>query len=329
MKARNLVKAEGDLLSSVPKIQKRTIVTFTAICFGAVAAMRLQMVGGEYGKMFQWDTRVTELVANLVVGIFASAAAAVILLFVQNGLAIKKLDVLCHVSDVSFLNDFLSEINRYRGKTCHGYTVSIAAKEGPEPNLIAIHLSYSYKKLWADQHLRFRIARHLPNEVRDSRIQGDAYFAHECYFELDERTLPAVLPSRYYSVGRLVINNTHALPLTRVNPDDARFIDFTADIPDSYYSSNDELAISYQVDFPLETESILAINIEVPTKEFRATFDYSAVQHVIEVYNQNFISGCRAPNDMNLSDENGIIEFRYNKWLVPKNGVIFAWWRKA
>lgn len=78
----------------------------------------------------------------------------------------------------------------------------------------------------------------------------------------------------------------------------------------------------------MESESILSITHELPTKGAEIRFDYSGIGDDIDVYCMP-ITGSTSTPRITYSNRPHLLVYKYAGWLMPKNGYVFAWWKKS
>lgn len=324
----NKPEKQLDYLHNTSRTRRwHVLITVTVVLLVAVLG-KLHHEDWHIDKLLQLDKRIGELFLSLSLGVAGSMLAALFFLSAQEREDARSIKRMQNLTNPEFLNTFLQDLEHFDGKICSDYDVNISLHPiEARSDLIHVRLSYKYKKMKPQRHLRFKITRIQSDSDGTAVDHNHAFYSHELYFCLDERTIRPQIREALYTVDNLIINNQFRPVLTRINPEHAA-IHFEADIPQEV-SINKPVTIAYRVEFPMEFESILCINTELPTHRLTVNLDYTALLGRITVYNQGFISRCFGPNDMNDHAGPGKITFNYGDWMLPKNGIVFAWWKEA
>jgi len=277
--------------------------------------------------LFKWDKRRSELLFNFYTGMVASVVASYVFLwlYTAEGSKLKKMRKL---TNPEFLSNFLEDLREFESRTCHTYSAALTFTPIPErPDLLIVKIKYDYHKKVKQRHMRFKIARIRQGADLEALPDHDeAFFSHECYFKLNETDIETAPKEELYAFKHLLVNSNH-LELKRVNQNDAVFYECEGEIPREV-PIDGFVRLTYEVAFPMERESFLAINAELPTKNFDVFLDYSQLDGSLQVISQSFVGFLHGPNEIERSDSKHAIQLSYEGWLLPKNGVVFCWWKR-
>ena len=137
------------------------------------------------------------------------------------------------------------------------------------------------------------------------------------------------MENKSYNIYDAGINNHKSDLIKKINSwntDQGCIIEYIFQIPEEDYSEykDDYSKIRYTVEFPMERESILFLNHELPTKNTELKVDYSRVKEKTDVYVIP-VTGSAAVESDTFNDD-GIQNYRHTGWVTPKAGYIVAWW---
>jgi hypothetical protein len=275
---------------------------------------------------------------NLYLGIVGSLLASVVFVWLQETDE-SRLEKIRRIANVDFLNTFIGDLRHFKSRTCRDYNVNV--KFSPiidHPELLLVKLRYDYYKNVISRKLAFKIVRTFSEEdpQEKSPNHDDNFFLNECYFKLDERTIAPKPCEELYLIQNLVLSYNYPVSLdsrwSETKGADkitvaSKTLECQGIIP-SEISLHEEINIAFEVCFPMERESFFAVNYELPTHQSRVFLDYGELDGDIEVVSQSFISPRFGPNDIKRSDSKHTIHLGYDGWLLPKNGIVFCWWKK-
>lgn len=271
-----------------------------------------------------------EFFSNLVLSVIASILGAVAVTFVYIIPEPKRLKSILSLARKDFILEFLKECRYYDNRYCENYNTSIKLeKHNDLDGFFFCKMEYNYRKTLRHRQISMRIDRLKKDSEQNENNKTDMYLEHEFYWKLDEREIKENFPLTNYIIKNLFINKEHQIDLERIDDNNSGCIRFEGYIP-KQISLDDMVELSYIVRFPIESESVINIVYELPTKGVKLKFDYNLVKDDVDFYSQLFISSRNGPTS--VVDDEGIDfyekEFQYAGWLMPKNGCYFVWWRK-
>ncbi len=230
------------------------------------------------------------------------------------------------------LEEIMEDLNYYGNRYCENYYITTRLEQSDNSKFYICKVKYTYGKIIKDRELLFKIIKirseeqHKENE-NDIQDISEQYIKHEYYYTLNELDLLATVTpeelKNYYKIYNLFINNERKIDLIEIG---SQNIELKASIPEDV-SLSDALLISYTVEFPIEKESTVSFTFELPTKSIACEFDFSDLKNEIDVNGQAFFSSKQGPVSI-IENDAGKIEFKHNKWILPKSSLVFIWWAK-
>ena len=242
----------------------------------------------------------------------------------------NRVSAIKDLSQPDFMKEVLMDIAHYKGIYCEDHDVYVKLRrQSNNCNILICELTYKYKKSLINKDVNFTIYR-ITKETDHQKIPliADECLKNEFVWYNDETDFDGIVDetenASKYTVSDLVIDGK---PITNL----PRFENNSKDIITYSYTLEKEpksmSLITFKVTLPIEFESAITITAEFPSNRGEIVFDYSEIKNDIAL--ASFSRTGIKSNPVDFGDKNGIRKFQHNGWLLPKDGYVFSWWKKA
>ena len=267
-----------------------------------------------------------EYALNAVIGFAVGLAAALLAAHwyrhIDDRPAQEKLYALRSLAPREYLQSIVSELAEFRGQHCENYYARVRLSRYPQSDqLFVCKIHYEYLREVSGGSRQFTFRRIRPNRAAYPPDHTPDYLNDFFDWENDERDFPAADGlEEAYRVDGFAINGQQ-IDLER-HATDTR-VTFTARVP----THGTLVKIEFTVTFPIESESVLTVTNEYPTKNMTVEFDFEDVRsYMREPHAQLLFTNTTKVNK--ISDSPTSLKYTHQGWVSPKNGVAFVWWRQ-
>lgn len=269
-----------------------------------------------------WKTMI-----GVVVSLFTSLLAAFLFNRMTKTYENEKLNVLRNITDQDFFLKLLQNIKRFNKVYVKDWNVCIKlSKIESERNYYKCTIAYKYKKKLLNRKIKMIFYRIL--EIGDEEkipTHIDLANEYEFYWILDESKFENRLTANDFNIRELVID-TEKIEFEKTVQENIIIFETTLQNQNKVLDRDDLTYLSYEVDFLIEKEDIIKIDLDVPTKHIDITFDTNDLSDEIVTYAIETTSFTDKPL---MFPKDHSWKFIYHDWLMPKNAFIFAWWKNA
>jgi hypothetical protein len=265
------------------------------------------------------------LVINCLFQLATGVFAAYVFAFYYQGRQRSQLEELRHTAQPDLLVSVLSDLAYYRGIYCEDHKMVATLEPHPETKqYLLCRIKHDYKKSRILSQFRATVFR-IPH---DTHLSDDHFpdiaqeaMSSEFVWYNDERDFPAVPNDLDYDVQHLVVEQ-QKFTLRKATYKD-RMV-FWCNLP----AFEENLKhITFEFTFPMELESVLSLTAEYPSHRGCITFDFSRFRNELDVVALPKIGIERSPIELHRK-EDGVYQYQYGDWALPKDGCAFAWWTK-
>lgn len=269
----------------------------------------------------KWDFLINALI-GLATGIPAALIATQWYRDLDDRPAQKKLEYFRSLAPPEYLQSLVTQLDEFRGLHCEAYRAAVNLSIHPtyaELFVCRIHYEYIREVQGGTRYITFR---RLVRGIKASPpAHTEAYLRDLFDFENDERDFPELESlADAYVVEGFAFDEKSVELVRHQSPDHLR-VAFSAELP----SLHRAVKVEFNVKFPVERESVVAILNEYPTKAMTVEFDFEDVQSLIKPHAQLFFADTTRVNP-NITASSW--KYVHNEWVLPKNGVVFTWWRQ-
>lgn len=277
----------------------------------------------------------SQFIAGTILSVITSIIAAFTYTTLQNRENKLDISLISSLARVDLMEQVFDDLFHYDGKYLAEYHINISLVPSDLPGVMVCQLNYSYYTHRSTRTLNFLIVRNgrddangrsieLPGE-KDRGGLTENYSNYELFYNFDERDLLKIATEEQlrhiYKIRAIVVNkNLQLIPV----PSD-ELLRYTVVLPASIEIPG-RIHLSYTVEIPLELSSFITVSFVYPTFGLECKFDYSRVADLIDIVASDFLSTKDLSNP--VYGKEGEITFHHDKWIMPRSGIVFSWWKK-
>lgn len=263
---------------------------------------------------------------ELSLSVIASIIAALCFSFFYQQEEASAIEYLQDTCESSLLEATIKNFEDLSRRCRYNEQISVVLKKPKDGrNIFICRVSFRYETQLCDTAI-FKFYR--LNDSAQIPIYSDSskdLTIPEYYYANDESDFcPGLLKSEDYKLEQVYIDNKKARftmeeeGMTKI---------FKVEVPQGIDTSKLQM-IQYEVEYPMETESMLFMAHEFPSQQPTIKFDYSLVKDDITPSCIPAVGATASLTADPNNYKNGNIAWKCNGWLLPKQGFIFGWWKK-
>lgn len=289
------------------------------------------------------DTVITELkyICDIVIALTTTVLATFLLNIIYNLAESHKINAISAVAYEGLLPDLLKSLEKFRGRYRKNESVLVELHKYSnveKKDFYKVVFEYQYAtNLKGLKELQFKFYRIHDGNINDfSGGLNDQYLTCDFIWGVDESAFrPNVINDDDYTISQLIVGNNQISDLTNYRNltvfygKNKKNSVISYNIPINKLQNidkNELVQLSYRVVLPLEKEDVLLITHELPTEKAKIVFDYTEVREEISVYGIP-VTGTIEPLEPEKDDDSKI-KYVISKWILPKQGYVFGWWKK-
>ncbi|WP_321492041.1 hypothetical protein [uncultured Desulfobacter sp.] len=237
----------------------------------------------------------------------------------------NKIQIIKKIAIKELLVDVFNELSFYDNRYALDFEINAKLSKSDIDDMLNMMVDYKYKKLIKSPRLIFHFIRFRGN--KPLTLKGSNNLEKEFVMTFDESEVNHVTESEYKVIFcNIRLNNEFMeIPLERqIVGDD---VIYNGEISQSKFIPNSIIEFNYRIQCPIQNESFVDFNFDLPTKNIECRFDFKEVKDEIVIGANNIISSHKGPHYFEKGDTTEF-HMTYRNWVLPKSSFLFIWWKQ-